>query len=810
MPHFDPPFALLPTLTFALLLAAAMTGLYMRWRRVRPDRASLPPLLWRLTALGLLTLILLNPGVGGPSSQARIKPPFIALLDTSRSMTTDDAANSDSSAAATFNPAPKTTRWQAARRATLDNRTLRDGLESRFQVRWFGFDAGAQAATPDALRQMRAPNGSQTGIGEAITQAVALTTNASNPNPSADKDGPPSGGLLLVSDGRDNGAGFPLDAARLARARGLPVYTFCVGQARPGRDLRVIARRPQQFVALGQTIEIGAEIRDTGIPRTPVRVDLLREGRRVASRQIVAAPGIQDVAFPVVEPRKGFFRYAIACAVASGETDPANNRANVFLSVLDARIRVLLLEGQPSWDAKFLAQTLRADPTVTLDTIYQLTPAFPFALSGSPDAPTLRVPRTLDEMARYDVILLGRGVGTFFDAETTANLKRWVSERGGSLVFLRGRADDSATGLHELEPLNFGPQEVEATRLRLTEAGRSHPGFALGGAADAPTVVQKLPALVSATQVTGEKAFSVVLARAQGGTSDASAPEMALLAYQRYGQGKTLAVVGQGLWRWAFLPPELGQYSRVYAEFWTQTVRWLVSESDFLPGQNLALHTDRTSYSSKDTVNFLGYRRGPSASVPPIITLTLPDGGVETLASAPGAGAGRAADFTAAYRPTQAGEYVATVAPAEPSELSASSEASKPSPPKAAPDPASRSARRAAPALAVFTVFAGQEEDANRAADPALMRQIAATGGGQALTRAELDSLPEKLRAAEILRTQRQEARTLWDRGWALALLLGVLAAAWLYSVSFSRRAAFPDAFPDPARPNEPPPLTRR
>src|SRR5262249_32971101 len=153
----------------------------------------------------------------------------------------------------------------------------------------------------------------------------------------------------------------------------------------------------------------------------------------------------------------------------------------------------------------------------------------------------------------------------------TEALKQWVSERGGDLVFLRGRADERTPALRDLEPITLGDEEVEAARVRLTEAGRTHPGFAFDTREDAATVVQKLPSLISATRVQGEKALAVVLARAQSAdAADASAQEMALLAYQRYGQGKVMAVVGQGLWRWAFLPPDLAPYGRVYDEFWTQ------------------------------------------------------------------------------------------------------------------------------------------------------------------------------------------------------------------------------------------------
>lgn len=742
MIQFDPPFLPLQTAALALLAVGTAFWLYTRWelrQRVGRNRALL---MLRGAVVLLLALILLNPILTVSAPQAQGKAPFLLLLDTSRSMNTADVAATGET--------NRVTRWTAAKRAVLENRTLLDALNRRYSVRVYGFDSRASAQPAEALLQQTRPDGSRTSLGDAISQAV----NANRPPSKAHASNAPMGGLLLVSDGRDNGTTYPVDAARVAKSLGFPVYTACVGQETRAQDIQVVAKRPQAFGAPGQPIEMTAELHANGIEATRLRVDLLKEGKRVASRRVTVSPGRREVSFQVTEARKGFYRYAFACSVAPGETNESNNRANVFLNVMDTRARVLLLEGRPSWDAKFLAQTLRDDPTITLDAIYQLTPNRPFAVRGSADRPTLRVPHTVEEFAHYDVVILGKGYEEFFDAAATEALKQWVGDRGGDLVFLRGRADERTPALSALEPVTYSDQEIEAARVRLTEAGRSHPGFAFTGEEDAQTVVQKLPSLISATRVQGEKALAVVLARAPGVTEeDADAQEMALLAYQRYGQGKTLAVVGQGLWRWAFLPPELERYGRVYDEFWAQTIRWLVSESDFLPGQNIALRTDRTSYSSKEAANFLGFLRGPRSSELPTITVTQPDGKTTRIVSAKSDG--KAADFTASYRPPMPGEYLATVPPPSGSE-------------------------KTAPASAAFTVYPGQEEDANRSADPVLMRQIAEAGGGQPLRLAELPNLPEKLKAAEQAATRKQEPRSAWDRGWVLALLVSLLAAEWV------------------------------
>ena len=737
--QFDPPFLPLQTAALAALTLGLAFTLYLRWElRKRAGRHVGLLLLRSLVAL-LLAFILLNPVARRAEPARAVKSPFLLLLDTSRSMETPDGG------------AERETRWQAAKRFVLEDRALLDALSLRYELRVYGFDSRATARTLEALRQVTRPPGERTGIGDALAQAVNGARPAGMP---AAGDAPARGGALLVSDGRDNGGGFPLDAARASKALGFPVYTLCIGKETKGRDLLLLARRPQVFASPGQTVELAAEIRNTGIGSVPVQVELLREGRKVAAQTVTTAPGTREVAFPVTETGKGFTRYTLACSVVRGETNSGNNRANVFLNVLDTRARVLLLEGSPSWDSKFLAQTLRSDPTITLDSIYQLTNTRPFAFSGSPDRPELRVPRTLQDFAHYDVVMLGKGFESFFDAAGTEALKRWVSEKGGHIVFLRGRSDEGAAGLRELEPVDYDEKELDQTRVRLTEAGRTHPGFAFSLNEDSQTVVQKLPNLISASRVRGEKALAVVLARAQDEkATDANAPEMALLAYQRYGQGKTVAIVGQGLWRWAFLPPELESYGRVYTEFWTQMVRWLVSDSDFLPGQNISLRTDRTSYANKETVTLLGFLRGAKPAALPQITLTTPD--EKTVKLVPASGSGGGADFTATFRPIRPGEYIATV-----------------------PPPAGR--EKSAPATAAFTVYPGQAEDENRSADPALMRQMAAAGGGQALTPADLKTLPEKLRAAELASTRTDEARTAWDRGWVLALLVGLLTTEWL------------------------------
>ncbi|MDQ6660721.1 MAG: hypothetical protein M3Z24_07115, partial [Chloroflexota bacterium] len=78
-----------------------------------------------------------------------------------------------------------------------------------------------------------------------------------------------------------------------------------------------------------------------------------------------------------------------------------------------------------------------------------------------------------------------------------------------------------------------------------------------------------------------------------------------------------------------------------------------------------------------------------------------------------------------------------------------------------------------------FTVYPDREEDRITAADPALMLQIAQAGGGEVLTPDTLKQLPDRLREAHATLSDKTQARSLWDRAWVLALILGLLTLEW-------------------------------
>src|SRR5262249_30574301 len=76
--------------------------------------------------------------------------------------------------------------------------------------------------------------------------------------------------------------------------------------------------------------------------------------------------------FHVSQDKVGLYRYEVQVEPMPGEVTLVNNSATFLLRVVDEPIRVLLLEGKPYWDSKFLTRTLLADPSIELDTVVRL------------------------------------------------------------------------------------------------------------------------------------------------------------------------------------------------------------------------------------------------------------------------------------------------------------------------------------------------------------------------------------------------------------------------------------------------------
>jgi hypothetical protein len=105
------------------------------------------------------------------------------------------------------------------------------------------------------------------------------------------------------------------------------------------------------------------------------------------------------------------------------------------VSVRRTKIRVLLVERAPRWEFRHLKPLLERDEMIELKTVLQdsdldFVKEDRTALAG--------FPTQQDELEKFDVVILGDVDLAFFNPQSLAHLRSFVSEQGGGLLLIAG------------------------------------------------------------------------------------------------------------------------------------------------------------------------------------------------------------------------------------------------------------------------------------------------------------------------------------------------------------------------------------
>ena len=729
----DPPFPAAWVLLLGGTVASLTVVNYFRARGETGAPSRITLTLLRLATVAAMTVVLLRPMKLEPDETAAGLNVFTVLVDASGSMATADEGGK--------------ARYDAVR-AELKRveHSLFRKLRADYDVRFCVFSDSLGYVPFDRVLLGGPDESPSTDIATALTNA-SLTAGGAH-----------QAGVLLISDGRDNGGNDPLAAATYLRSAGVPVWTTTVGSTDETRDLAVTARFDQSFLFRDQESALKVDLHQRGFEGWYARVELLREGEPAGMQQCMLGAGPAQLTFPIRESARGAYRYTVRVEPLAGEADPKNNERTVFVQVVDERAKVLLVEAAPYWDSKFLLRALQADPNLEVAAIFHMserrdkliyiTQALPEGVeAGATGAETLRVPRTRAEFFQYDCIILGQGVERIFDASQIALLREFVESRGGSIIFARGKAyAGGESPLAAIEPVVWDDSALARARFELTGAGAANPMFNFGGAQPPDVVLRELPDMISITRVKAEKSLAVVLAKGV----DADEAEIATIAYQRLGKGKVMTIGAEGLWQWAFMKDTLSKYDAVYARFWGQMIRWLVYDSDFLPGQDIRFKTDQFSYDTGSPVTLIVQTREARAGFAPQIKVTSPGGAAMRLEPVEGVhGDGY---FSALYHPEEEGTFKAVLIDNGHGQGAQDIE---------------------------FSVYASDLESRFTGANPELMAQIAAASGGEAIGFAGWDAIPEKLKAHELAMRAETKPEDAWDTMGVFSLIVCALGVEW-------------------------------
>lgn len=550
-----------PVAAIIIVLAAGIIiGGVTTWKFLA--RRGLNAVLFLLFALVLLGMgwCLLLPGYKDAVTQLR-KPRFIIALDTSQSMTLSASKDVPS-------------RWDTAQEAL--KQPWLQSLTGDCEIEIYPFATEVGENMPLSKVAGLKPEGTATRLRDTLKKIADRSAGLN------------VAGLLLLSDGADTRE--VLDDWT-GGERPFPIYTMRpepVGGWQQEPDLRLDAVTTSRRVTVGWKSELKVKVSGQGTRGKPVTVQVYENGelRSEMPTQIPDEGGERELSFEFEHPKVGVFNYRVAVPPLPGEKNKEDNEFAIDVEVVDARNRLLYVEGIPRWEYKFLRRTLLGEQQIT--PVIFFTGADGAPVGGTPTG-NVTADMTPQQLAFFKIVMLGNIDAKELGEARAKNLAKFV-EDGGSLILLGGTKAWTPGGLLETDLAKTLPvrsadvktlEGEQAYPVRLSEAARGHPAFA-GDAA----LWQNIPPVLSV--FTG---FSLSPASETLVTADTLQGPQPVVVTQRFGQGKVTAILTDSLWRWQ-LGPEAGK-AKPYERFWKQMISWLLPREETLDKARLEVFSDR-------------------------------------------------------------------------------------------------------------------------------------------------------------------------------------------------------------------------
>lgn len=699
----------------------------------------------RSAILLLLLLCLMRPVIS--TFQVTPQETYLAvLIDDSQSMLVEDLADRES-------------RQAAVNREFFNAGGVLDDLAENFQIRTFRFDQQTQRINDvDGL--------AGSGTASDIDQALRYVDNQLN--------GLALGGLILVSDGADNSEGDPLVPAQSLGSRRIPVFTVGVGLEEIPQDIGIVDVTSAKTVLEGSVFEVQVALNQLGYAGRQVEVSIMDGEVPVVTEAVtLGIDGVtQRYELELKPDRPELIVYDLQVALQDDEIIPENNRYSFLVDNTEKPpLDILYIEGHPRNEYKFIRRALEDDRSLRLATYLQTGPEKYYRQGiESPTELNRGFPASREELYSYEAIILGDIAQSFFNADQLQMIDDFVAERGGGFLF-SGMVDEgfSSTPIADIMPVSlieegFLPNHLrggirrgshptgELYYPRLTREGEFSPLLRLASDdGENRRLWSELPEL-QGIHVTGraKPGASVLLEHPLLQFQNQALP---VIASQRYGSGRSIAVTAASTWRWQMMMPADNLAHEI---LWRQMMRWLTASAP----ERIQVQFDREYYNAGDEV---------TVSATLLNEEYVPDNGA-TLWMQVTDSRDQVSDIPMEWDIENDGVYRATFTAEHEGVYSLLVDVAS---------AAGEAARDSSEKRAAFVVTPARREYANAGMDAGLLQRIAASSGGRYYDIADVDVMADEIQYVPNAYS-REVQEDLWDSPWLLALLISLLCVDWI------------------------------
>lgn len=383
------------------------------------------------------------------------------------------------------------------------------------------------------------------------------------------------GAVVLATDGIYNEGSNPayVDAPLSA-----PVYTVALGDTTPKKDLLIKRVFNNKIAYLGDkfTIQVDVVANNCAGQQTVLNVSKMTDGQAHALQSIPVNINSNDFfvtkEVQIEADQPGVAEFAISVAALPGEATTANNRKEIYVDVLDARQKILLLANSPHPDLSAIKSTLDLNKNYAVSLAYINDPGL--------------------DVTKYDFVVLHNLPSA---TNEISGLLNTLNDKRIPRLFIAGMQTSygalaKAQGLVSMQSDARQSDDV---------AGIVSPAFAAFNLD--PKIAEELPRFNPVTSAFGNFGATQqaqVLLFKRIGKVDTQQP---LLAVGETNGIKTGLFLAEGLWRWRLFDYLQHQNNEIFDELIGKTVQYLSVKED---KRKFRINQDKNIFNENEPVTF--------------------------------------------------------------------------------------------------------------------------------------------------------------------------------------------------------------
>jgi len=295
----------------------------------RNKNNDFPPLLtkvmafFRFLTIFLITFLLLSPLLK-TITHTNEKPVIIFAQDNSQSI----LVNNDSSY------------YKTEYKQKIEK--LIKELGAKYDVKSFSFDNKVNQPIDFSYK------GQQTDLSVLFDELITRYTNRN------------IGAIILASDGVYNKGNNPLYTADKIKA---PIYTIALGDTTIRKDLLIQKVNYNRITYLGNSFPIEVIVNANKAKGLSAKLKLSQGNREIYNKTILFSSNayIETVNITTIAKQSGLQHYTLSISPLNDEITFANNHKDIYVEVLDARQKVLILASAPHPDISAIKQSLEGN-----------------------------------------------------------------------------------------------------------------------------------------------------------------------------------------------------------------------------------------------------------------------------------------------------------------------------------------------------------------------------------------------------------------------------------------------------------------